>query len=43
MILETFVALEHAIVGNQCTDLFIGQGFEIGVGVVAGIRRVERG
>jgi len=42
LILEAFVALAHAVVGDQGVDLLFGQRLEIGFGVVAGIGRIER-
>jgi len=39
LILEAFVALPHAVVGDQRRYLLRGQGLDVGGGVVAGIRR----
>ena len=41
LILEAFVALAHAVVGDQGVDLLFRQGFEVAFGVVASIGGVE--
>jgi hypothetical protein len=39
LILEAFIALPHLVVGDQRRPVLFGQSLEVGVGVVAGVRR----
>jgi hypothetical protein len=39
LILEAFIALPHLVVGDQRRAILLGQRLEVGVGVVAGVRR----
>jgi hypothetical protein len=39
LVLEAFIALPHLVVRDQCRPVLFGQRLEVGVGVVAGVRR----